>query len=327
VHRRSLLPVAVLAAAMSAALAGAGCDLLQPRPTAPSATGLGAWESGPAAPVPLTEIAAAAHIGEIWLAGGLTTEGRASNGVMVLDARAGTWRNGPALPEPVHHAALVSDGSTLYLLGGFAGEALNEPTDHVWMLRRPSDIEWLDLGPLPNPRAAGAAAWDGGRIVYAGGVGRGGVADDVFALGNGQWVRLGRLSEPREHLAATSDGAGNVYVLGGRRGGLQGNLATADLITSDGIRRIGELPTRRGGVAAFFAPSVGACLVGGESPNGTNPQVECIRATGELVRLPELRRPRHGLGSAVVDGVAYVLLGGEQPGLFTSDIVEALPLP
>jgi hypothetical protein len=43
--------------------------------------------------------------------------------------------------------------------------------------------------------------------------------------------------------------------------------------------------------------------------------------------LPDLGVARHGVGAAVVGGSAYVVLGGRQPGLFTSDVTERLPLP
>ena len=65
----------------------------------------------------------------------------------------------------------------------------------------------------------------------------------------------------------------------------------------------------------------------GESPGGTNAQVECIDEDGDIAVLPDLAHPRHGLGAAVVDGVAYVLLGGDQPGLFVSPTVESLEVP
>jgi hypothetical protein len=103
-----------------------------------------------------------------------------------------------------------------------------------------------------------------------------------------------------------------------------------DLVMGTGnesVRTIGELPTKRGGVGAFWWPSLGACLAGGESPGGTNPEVECMAPDGTLARLPDLGVARHGVGAAVVDSTAYVVLGGRQPGLFTSDITEALPLP
>jgi hypothetical protein len=150
----------------------------------------------------------------------------------------------------------------------------------------------------------------------------------VFVRRDGLWASpTGRLSEAREHLAAASDGDGTTFLLGGRRGGLGGNRSTVDIVSGGAPMRLGELPTARGGVAAFWAPGLGACLVGGESPNGTNSEVECIDAEGTTVVLPGLAVPRHGLGAAVADGHAYALLGGPEPGLFVSDAVELLALP
>ena len=79
------------------------------------------------------------------------------------------------------------------------------------------------------PRAAGAAAWDGVRVVYAGGVGDG-VVGDVYALAGDGWEAIGVMAEPREHLAATSDLAGRTWLLGGRVGGLTANLGTVELV-------------------------------------------------------------------------------------------------
>jgi hypothetical protein len=282
------------------------------------------WTRRAPAPLALTEVAVAEHGGRIWVAGGLDAGGRATDQVIIFDPSTDTWIAGPRLPEPIHHSALVSDRRNLWLIGGYVGNAFDLPTAAVRELQADT---WVDYVPLPEPRAAGAAAWNGvGRIVYAGGVGPAGVSPAVFGQHDG-WEELARLSAPREHLAATSDGAGTVFVLGGRRGGLAGNVATVELAGGREVRRGPDLPTARGGVAAFFWPSLGACLVGGESPGGTNPQVECVTADGRQARLPDLRAPRHGLGAAVVDSTLYVLLGGPEPGLFVSDTVEAFELP
>jgi hypothetical protein len=165
--------------------------------------------------------------------------------------------------------------------------------------------------------------------VYGGGVGPDGVSAAVWAMvpSRGQWERAGMLSEPREHLAATSGGDGRVVFVGGRQGALTTNRGTADIAAGGEVRRLGHLPTPRGGVAAFWSPRHGACLVGGESPGGTHAEVECVGIDGSIVRLPDLARARHGLGAAVLDGRAHVLLGGERPGLFVSDAVEELRLP
>jgi hypothetical protein len=110
----------------------------------------------------------------------------------------------------------------------------------------------------------------------------------------------------------------------GRTGGLDTNLADVDVVSGDGIRRAGKLPTPRGGVAGFHAPGRGGCVAGGEQPHGTLDKVECIDADGSTATLPALGTARHGLGAAVVGGVAYVLLGGPTPGLSVTNAVEAL---
>jgi non-specific serine/threonine protein kinase len=314
--------IVMVAAIVLVAVVGAvaGCAPTKPLPTPAVA---GPWTTVAAAPAALTEVAVTTHGGRIWVAGGLRQDGSASEEVLVFDPSWGAWTSGPRLPAAVHHAALVSTARGLVLVGGYA---VDGPTAAV---RRLDDgaAAWVDDPPLPEPRAAGAAAFDGARFVYAGGVGPGGVASEVFARTGDAWARIGRLPRAREHLAATSDGAGRTFVLGGRVGGLDGNLAIVDLVEGETVRTLGELPTRRGGVAAFWWPALGACLAGGESPGGTNPQVECMAADGTLARLPDLTIARHGVGAAVVDGTAYVVLGGHQPGLFTSDVTEAIRLP
>jgi hypothetical protein len=302
----------------------AGCGALS-RPL-PSPAAAGPWIAIAAAPLELTEVAVAAHGSRIWVAGGLRPDGRASDEVLIFDPATGRWTSGPRLPEAVHHAALVSTGEGLVLVGGYTGNTFDRPTVAV---RRLVDgaAAWADDRPLPEARAAGAAAFDGTRLVYAGGVKPGGVAAEVYARAGGDWVRIGRLSRAREHVAATSDGAGRTFVLGGRVGGTGGNLATVDLVERETVTALADLPTPRGGVAAFWSATLGACLAGGESPGGTNPQVECIAADGTLARLPDLGVARHGLGAAVIDGTAYVVLGGRKPGLFASDVTESFALP
>ncbi len=319
----AIRPLKVLV--LATALLAAACATPAPRPS-PAIDR--PWQTVSAAPAELTEVAVTAHDGRIWVAGGLRSDGTASDAVFIFDPATDQWANGPRLPEAVHHAQLVSTGAALVLVGGYVG---NDPTSTVLRLDNGAD-GWSPGPPLPEPRGAGAAAFDGTRIVFAGGVGPGGVgsagvSSDVFALSDGAWSRIVRLRGPREHLAATTDGAGRTFILGGRVGGLDRNLATADMIEGDKITGIGDLPTARGGVAAFWSPDLGACLAGGESPGGTNPEVECIRPSGTITILPDLATPRHGLGAAVVDGTAYVVLGGRQPGLFTSDVTETLELP
>lgn len=312
--------VAAVAGVAALAVVAAGLGSGAPRP---SLAFEGAWTTIGAAPIALTEVAVAAHNGQIWIAGGLRSDGTASDEVVVYDPASRRWTDGPDLPEAVHHAALVSDGAGLVLLGGYEADG---PTAAVRRLDQEADA-WTDHVPLPAPRAAGAAAFDGGRVVFAGGVQPGSTSSDVFALTDGAWTLIGHLSKAREHLAATSDRDGRTFILGGRVGGLGSNLGTVDLVEGEMVTALGVLPTPRGGVGAFWWPSLGACLAGGESPDGTNAQVECIAPDGAVLRLPDLGVARHGVGAAVVEGTAYVVLGGRRPGLFTSDVTETLALP
>jgi len=325
----------------------AGCAPTDPTPTParsaasspiPSPPGVGgtaspsassgdvvAWERLADAPFARLEMAVAAHRGRIFLAGGLSSLGEALIEVDIFDPSTDAWAEGPSLPAGVHHAALVSDGDRLLLIGGYLGSAFNRPTDLVLELSDGAE-SWVEATALPEARAAGAAAWDGGRVVYAGGVGAGGVEADVFALDGDAWSRIGSMTQTREHLAAASDGAGNVWLLGGRVGSLDTNLADVELVSGSDISNLGGLPTARGGVAAFHDPERGACLTGGEAPTFAFTTVECIDAEGTVATLPELNEPHHGHGAAVVDGVAYVVLGGPEPTLSAGSTVESLSL-
>jgi hypothetical protein len=286
-----------------------------------------AWLELPDAPLARLEMATTAHASRIWLAGGLSPLGEAVAEVEIFDPASGEWSAGPSLPTGVHHAALVSDGERLVLIGGYIGASFNAPTEIVLTLADGADA-W-EAGPsLPAARGAGAAAWDGSRVVYAGGVGPGGVSGDVFALADEGWERIGAMPRAREHLAATSDGAGRTWLLGGRVGGLDGNLADVDLVEGASITASDPLPTPRGGVGAFFLAELGACLTGGEAPTEAYTEVECVDVDGGVTTAAPMNVRRHGHGAAVVDGVAYVLLGGPVPALSAHESVEALdPTP
>lgn len=283
------------------------------------------WTERSAAPVPATEVASARFDGRIWVVGGFGGDGRALDLVQVYDPTEDSWSAGPSLPVTVHHAVAVALPDALVVVAGYGGRGFGEPVDSVWTLSSASG-DWTAGPPLPSPRGAGAGAWDGARLVFGGGVGPNGLAADVWALSDGEWALVGELSEARDHLGAAGDGDGRVWFMGGRLGSLDANRATVDLVEDGRVRPIGVLPTPRGGVAGFHAPGIGACLAGGEAPETTFDRVECIDADGRSTTLPSLGSARHGLGAAVADGVAYVVLGGPEPGLTASAAVEALPL-
>jgi hypothetical protein len=294
-------------------------------PLTPTATAAASWEVLDDAPFARLEMAVAAHDGFIWLAGGYSPLGEALTDVEIFDSATGEWSEGPSLPTGVHHAALVSDGERLIFIGGYIGADFSLPTDIVLVLADGAD-EWVAGPSLPGPRAAGAAAFDGSRIVYAGGFSADDIHSDVFALVGNTWEQIGNMANARDHLAATSDGEGTVWLMGGRVGGLTSNLADVETVSGGEIDHVTELPTPRGGVAAFHADEYGACLTGGEAPDQAYTTVECVGDDGAITSLPSLNEPHHGHGAAVVDGVVYVLLGGPEPTLSAGSTVEAFTL-
>ncbi|HEX2194068.1 MAG TPA: kelch repeat-containing protein [Candidatus Limnocylindria bacterium] len=288
----------------------------------PATGASGVWEILDPAPVARIEAASAVHEGWIWLAGGLNADGSATDETWRYEPGTGAWERGPTLPEALHHAALVSTGESLLLIGGYAGASFATPEATVLALNVAGD-GWEPAASLPDARAAGAAVWDGGRVLYAGGVTSGGsVSRDVLAFDDEQWSVLGQMVAPREHLAAATHGDGRAWLLGGRTLSLESNVGTVEYVEGSVVARVGELPTPRGGTAAFYLPSVGACLSGGEEPNLAYDVVECIDEDLQVTTLPPLAEPRHGHAAAVVDGAVYVLLGGPQPRLTVSDTVQ-----
>jgi hypothetical protein len=286
------------------------------------------WSPLPGAPVAATEVAAAAYEGRVWVIGGLAADGEPLSAVQVYDPATASWARGPDLPSGVHHAAAAVAGGRLHVVGGFLhrfGAAASEPTANVWILDESAD-RWVAGDPLPEARGAGAAAWDGRRLVYGGGVGPAGVSADVVALNEPGWGSVGALTEPRQHLAATSDGEGRVWFLGGRHVSLAENTGAADMVVGGRVDALGAPLTPRSGLGAFWLGAIGPCAAGGETPGGTVPTVECLDNTGGVVHLPDLGVSRHGVGTAVLDGRVYVLLGGREPGLFVSAAAESIPL-
>jgi hypothetical protein len=341
---RSLAPLGLAVLLVAGACAGGTDDADQVRQDAPGTTratdpgtddaGDGengeraeaGWTELEQAPLALTEVDAAAFDGELWTVGGFTAEGGVTTTVQIFEPRNGEWREGPDLPAALHHASLVATDRHLVVIGGYAGRSF-DPVDDVFVLDD-GGRGWRSGPPLPAARGAGGAAWDGDRVLFGGGVGPDGLADEVWALADidGRWIDVGRLSTPRDHLDAASDGSGRTWFLAGRAERLTANLGTVDLVEGDEVRRLGEVPTPRGGVAAFYSGEHGACVAGGERPEATFDEVECIDAEGAVTTLPPLRVPRHGIGADVIDGVAYVALGGPEPLLTVSSVIEALEL-
>ncbi|MGI8686207.1 MAG: Kelch repeat-containing protein [Acidimicrobiales bacterium] len=318
---RTRLLVALLVATL---VAGCSDDVDDPTSEGPGT----AAEAGVlgALPVPRTEVAGATWTGRLVVAGGLTPDGEASDLVHVYDAKAGKWNEASSLPVPLHHAGMAVLGGRLYIAGGYTNGPGQPwvPQAAMRSLGR-DDKEWRDEAPMPaGPRGALGLASTLTTMVAAGGE-TGGQAltrTEFYDAETRAWRPGPDLHRAREHHALTAKGE-RVYAIAGRTAA-DGNLVSVESI--DPIQELAwsnqpDLHDARGGIGAA-AVEGRVCVAGGEAPGGTIASVECLDGFA-WVDAARLRRPRHGLAVIALDGRLHVVAGGEQPGLFVSDVHEA----
>ena len=282
-----------------------------------------------------TAAGVAVHKGELWVVGGSESAGdnsRERDDVRVFNPETGMWHDGPRLETVVKHAKLVSTGEELFLLGGLTGDA---PVASVYRLD-PDDpnAQWVLDEPLPKPRFAGAAAWDGHRLVFAGGaqqLGPRSASADIWALQAAGWAQIDDLQHAREHLAAvTDDEAGTVWFVGGadvERGLVFGDV---DVLTDDTAGASEAIGTAIQGTAAIWTSETGICVFGGatEPPKAADlavNEVRCLGGSEPDPDWPDLPEPRTGASAAVIDDTVYVVGGYRSPTpLEATDMVLAL---
>ena len=306
----------------------AGCGSAKPVATL---TVAGTWATVAAAPASLTEVAVAVHHGRIWVAGGLRTDGTGSDEVFVFDPAAGKWTSGPTLPEPIHHSALVSTPDGLVLVGGYLGNELNVITDAV---RRLDDgaTAWTDGVKLPDFRAAGGAAVrrHADRLRRRGQA-RGRRQRGLRARERRDVMDGDRPPADRPRAPGRDDGRCRAHVRA-RRPGRRPRQQPRRRRRHRGpatvrSRRSARCPRN----AAASRPSGGRPSAPA-SPAANRPAARTRRSNASPSTVRSRDSPTwvsRAMGSARPwsDGTAYVVLGGRQPGLFTSDVTESLRLP
>ena len=304
------------------------------KPTTPPAPVL-KWQRETDLPEPLEAAGVTVFGNTVWVVGGNAP----SAGRPALDKvwfYKNGWQPGPKLPVRLNSMSVASDGKRLFAVGGETSDSkgANETISrNVWVLDSPDDDSWEVLNQLPEERAGGAVAWDGQRLVFAGGLTHQDLNSDgkdesvnhanVWVWeGKGEWRPIGQLQRPREDLVAASDGKGRVWFLGGADVSGEDRrmpLGAVDLVEEDRITQLSDIDPVRSS-AAVWLPDRGVCLFGGVAltpagPKGTT-KVVCVPETASpapTVRpMPPLTLPRAGLGAAV-RGKTIWLAGGFGP--------------
>jgi len=128
-----------------------------------------------AMPTPRMDVAAVAHGGKIYVAGGATGFNPGVNGpvvptLQVYNPVKNTWQTRAPMPVPVANAAVSTCGQRILVIGGrnvqmfgFGGTKLDAVQEF-----NPNTNSWLVLDPIPTGRSEEGAEFHGGRIYVLG---------------------------------------------------------------------------------------------------------------------------------------------------------------
>jgi N-acetylneuraminic acid mutarotase len=294
--------------------------------------------------LPVQEIYPAVFQGEIYVAGGLSSElpkqqGQMTAQVQIYNPTTNQWRYGPTLPEGRHHAQLVAVDQQLFLLGGFI-----QSNDGNWSAS--ADVlqlnlkqqRWLKVATLPAPLSETVSFVLQGKVHLISG-------RSPATTANAQWqdqadVAVHWLFDPRSlkievasaFPVAKNSAAGLAlhgvgYVVGGRqvKAGNLAQLHRFDEKTKQ-WRPEASMPEAQAGLAVaalhqqlwvfggeFFQQGGGVfSTVWSYSPSDTRWQ--------QQGKMPV---PRHGLGAVSLGDAIYLMGGATAAGLKqTSAVLE-----
>jgi non-specific serine/threonine protein kinase len=265
-------------------------------------------------PTARQNMAATVLDGTIWVVGGLGVGSTGSRRVEGYDPVINSWKAGPDLPVRLHHEMVVTYKGELVVIGGWIPKGSDpsaEVSAGVFALRGGS---WVRLPSLHRPRAAGAAAVVGDRIVVVGGQ-DGRLVDTTEVFDGKRWDTGANIPTPREHLAAVSDGD-FVYAVGGRALSPDKNSDALERYDpgTDRWQRLPDMPTPRGGLGAAISEGHLFAL-GGETATRVLGEVESYSiARKAWSTAPSMRTPRHGIAVATIEHSLYSLGGAPHPG-------------
>src|SRR4029079_11839515 len=164
--------------------------------------------------------------------------------------------------------------------------------------------------PMVRPRAAGAAAVVGGKIVVVGGLGLDGqLVPQTDVFDGTRWVETKPIPTPRDHLAAVANDR-FIFAIGGRKIDPSQNLPVMESyapLTNQWFQWP-QMPTARGGLGAALIGNV-IYTVGGETPTEALNPVETFTFNGPLAgawaRSDPMRTPRHGVAVESIGSSLY----------------------
>ena len=274
--------------------------------------------------------APATVLDKIVMPGGLVGEGddlEATDTVATYDPGIGGWDTDPPLPVPLHHAMAVTYDGHVVVMGGWVPEGPEltaETSRRVYELRGRS---WVRLADMRSPRAAGAAAVVGDKLVVVGGQADGRLVPSTEIFDGERWTAGADMPTAREHLAAVSDKR-FVYAIGGRDLKASANLGALERYDpeADEWTPLASMPRALGGLgAARIGGTIAA--VGGEDESEVFGTVLLYDIGKDAwTRGESMPKARHGMGVVAVGNALYALGGSDRLGHRSSSrVAELLP--
>ena len=283
------------------------------------------WERRTAITTPRHEFALAKSGRQVYVMGGFIEGLNTVPFVDIYDVDSDTWSMGPSLPIAPNHAMAAAHDGVVYHLGGYL-VGLDQPTDRVLAL---IDDAWVDLPPMPEPRAAGAAEFFGNKLYVVGGVNPAGVVDDVFIYNpkTEKWSTAPGPKTEREHETLVRRGK-YLYAVGGRQLTFETTMASVERFdpATKRWKSMPPLPFPAAGHVSAVTRNGLMVVAGGEvaaGPFGDSAAFDFER--GKWLSLPPLEPGRTGFGAATFGNRFFVFGGaGGDPGYY--DFTESIDL-
>jgi len=271
----------------------------------------------------------------VYVLGGFNTLGVVTSTVQIYNIAEDSWSLGADLPLGRHHVQIAADveARKLFVLGGY-------PETLLGLFQGQSELfiydiatnSWSRGADLPSPRGAGTSQVIGNTVYIIGGMDdEGNVLNTVhsYNMRTNTWsTNHANMPTAREHLASglvNVNGTNHIVVFGGRLVSITSGLnATESYNPSTNQWTIHpNMPSRRGGLAgAGLGTSVFA--IGGEGDATFPNNEEFVFTENRWVCRQLMPTARHGLNAQAdsVNGLIYLISGGDSPGLSTTDANE-----
>ncbi len=201
----------------------------------------GAWETGPALPIPLHHAAAATYRGEVVVLGG-ASDNIADGSNKVFALRGGNWVELPPLTHARAAPAAAVVGDKLVAVGGQNAKQLVPQTEVF------DGSSWKDSADMPTPREHLAAVSDGTYVYTIGGrflsSDKNSAALERFDPSSGTWTKLVGMPTPRGSYGATYID-GRIVAVGGEEPTVVLNVVEMYDITDGKWSTLPPMPTAR----------------------------------------------------------------------------------